>query len=1364
MIKRPKPGESEDDLLKFQQEFLAKQEKSAASVVKKPDKRKTEHSAGTIEKDVVEIERLPSTKPYSEASSIPLKKSRFSESWDAAQKASEEDDPEARIQKHDRHMEAVLSKIVERDTRNIQPFPSVLECSSGFPKVMHRGNLEQNKTDSKKKPKSLFAQQMSRMSAGDLGLVVTEKKQQTHVDMEESVNRTKYSSQSGSHIIQGSGLSATFGEEEAQKIHQENLGKISSMSPEEILEERNKLLQMIDPKLVNFLSSKRKKHASSESVSPSDTTEAMETEQCKQIKGKVSKGVTEELDLPVKPDKKWVHMDKVEYDKLSWLKDLPFPKTDNNETGTTARFDFEGKLVTSDEGIDVKMGLHHHGNEPERAGYSLEELFHLCRSTNNQQRMLALKTLANVLTKTRNGDLEDQVNSAILPTVLNAGILFLVRWAMDDSVESVVFMAIKTLHAILVSKADEEALDRVLPWFQGYVSPCFKTCRMSAEMSDKDPTPEDEKPQETDADILKKDVIYALVMRMNLLPRLRHILSQCRPQAPVVLQCIDILIRIVRHSPQMAYEVERCSGLLELITEEFLPTSWRMLDLKAPLSDLYGIPVPSAMKLIRCLAQSGRNLAATLLSKYHIKARLLRYLVEKTADDLLLPHTEALRLQIESYWAWRTFLSYGLADDLFTDIFPCILSQLEVLQKENFGSSSNLLLKRMTAFTSVLESVVVLAAQCDQRKFGSSERKLSSDEDQNLLPNVTWSQITDISSVVMDTCQKCLKKLGETYQHKKFSLDFEVSCLNFTASYLLSWSSHKSFDPVSGLQYVENIYHDALDPLLHSLGFQAVLSSLCPSSSVLNPEHQLKVECADNLPGLGMRTSEEGLMEPCLQECSPFGIVTAFLKLLYVISQVHKGLQEKIGELISTEGNLLSYMRKMASSVKSLSQRYFNKYENLVIYYFIKLIVNQHSCVQAVPLLQRLTLRLITQLQHGDEFLVHDLLSTVIFSPGLWKQDDDAMRSSLESLQLSDAMHLCSVTMEQVSVNQTQLVAATLSELVPIRAAYLQAFSSQQRVAFHSRHRFLMQALEVQNLVTSSPAETLLPLDWMYLPLIELYNKSSSIGAHVQNALAVAEVSMVASVLRWVYLLERFQPKVTGSVSVTLRVSRIMCTYLTGNDLFMDKTVYLYLAGLLREFSTPQLLDQMNFSEEIPGLVSFYDMYSDLLRQFEAVSFGDSLFSCYVLLPIQQKQDLQLRKALWTEHHGILRCMHISLEELPIPVDRFLYPEETDVELIRLYFQSLLSRRLKPQWSPLLYVIAVHHVNRFIYNQEQKHTRLKHGMILQAQKSPHKELCQHLLYYKTVSLGEVNGIELYKELPQIRMNLLECIQSMEHSA
>ena len=105
--------------------------------------------------------------------------------------------------------------------------------------------------------------------------------------------------------------------------------------------------------------------------------------------------------------------------------------------------------------------------------------------------------------------------------------------------------------------------------------------------------------------------------------------------------------------------------------------------------------------------------------------------------------------------------------------------------------------------------------------------------------------------------------------------------------------------------------------------------------------------------------------------------------------------------------------------------------------------------------------------------------------------------------------------------------------------------------------------------------------------------------------------------------------------------------------------------------------------------------------------------------------------------HRDIVCL---LLQLPIPVDRFLYPEESDVELIRLYFQSLLSRRLQPQWSPLLYVIAVHHVNRFIYNQEQKHTRLKHGMILQAQKSPHKVRQGDVWPFNEISISSVRYI------------------------
>ena len=71
-------------------------------------------------------------------------------------------------------------------------------------------------------------------------------------------------------------------------------------------------------------------------------------------------------ELPVNPDPKWVNMNKVEYDKLAWTKELPTPETGDKATGKPVRFDFEGMIVAGD-GADLPthLGLHHHGEEPE---------------------------------------------------------------------------------------------------------------------------------------------------------------------------------------------------------------------------------------------------------------------------------------------------------------------------------------------------------------------------------------------------------------------------------------------------------------------------------------------------------------------------------------------------------------------------------------------------------------------------------------------------------------------------------------------------------------------------------------------------------------------------------------------------------------------------------------------------------------------------------------------------------------------------------------------------------------------------------------------------------------------------------------
>ena len=64
MLKRPEGGESEDDLLEFQRQFLAEKTKPSAAVVSKPgDKRKfgspvSSEAAGTSQRDVVHMEGL----------------------------------------------------------------------------------------------------------------------------------------------------------------------------------------------------------------------------------------------------------------------------------------------------------------------------------------------------------------------------------------------------------------------------------------------------------------------------------------------------------------------------------------------------------------------------------------------------------------------------------------------------------------------------------------------------------------------------------------------------------------------------------------------------------------------------------------------------------------------------------------------------------------------------------------------------------------------------------------------------------------------------------------------------------------------------------------------------------------------------------------------------------------------------------------------------------------------------------------------------------------------------------------------------------------------------------------------------------
>ena len=128
-------------------------------------------------------------------------------------------------------------------------------------------------------------------------------------------------------------------------------------------------MQNLDPKLVALL--KRKKNSSS-SITPTiqqATVEPMED--------------VEEVIEQVRELKKakYVHMDVVEKDKVRWMTPVPPPiKTPKTGEYFQARFDFEGNLLPSDADLPETTALYNHGEEPERAGYSINELMLLSKT------------------------------------------------------------------------------------------------------------------------------------------------------------------------------------------------------------------------------------------------------------------------------------------------------------------------------------------------------------------------------------------------------------------------------------------------------------------------------------------------------------------------------------------------------------------------------------------------------------------------------------------------------------------------------------------------------------------------------------------------------------------------------------------------------------------------------------------------------------------------------------------------------------------------------------------------------------------------------------------------------------------------
>ncbi|KAM0427223.1 hypothetical protein ACHAPT_007653 [Fusarium lateritium] len=118
--------------------------------------------------------------------------------------------------------------------------------------------------------------------------------------------------------------------------------------------------------------------------------------------------------------------------KLAWM--APIPTQDSPadkdssyyphpEIAVSAfRFDFRGRFLSPrvSRSIPSSKGLHHHGEAPEAAGYTIAELARLARSAVPAQRCMAYQTLGRILYRLGNGEWGKTEDDPIAMGVWNA--------------------------------------------------------------------------------------------------------------------------------------------------------------------------------------------------------------------------------------------------------------------------------------------------------------------------------------------------------------------------------------------------------------------------------------------------------------------------------------------------------------------------------------------------------------------------------------------------------------------------------------------------------------------------------------------------------------------------------------------------------------------------------------------------------------------------------------------------------------------------------------------------------------------------------------------------------------------------------
>ncbi|XP_050072117.1 RNA polymerase II-associated protein 1 [Anopheles maculipalpis] len=1252
MIKRPTNKDSENEILRMQQEFYAEQNRDvnfqpAAKVVRVQRDDEKPASIGNVRQSEFAKRRAQRL----QASTAP----------EPVEAMCTEDEPTEATPEEPTTESLVMGEVVERIPEKIFHGSDATAPGEGsFPKTLHITTYPGVKSNATEQKKSIFAQMISK-GKGDASQPRNSSERKDKIEFEEAT---------GSALLEGW---------DATEIHNDNMRKLNQMSIEEINKERNHLLNTLDPKLVEFLKARKKPSTDTSVKDPVVEKQRTEGKKCSNP-ALVPAGMEV---LKEKGSEQWINFDVLEPEKLEWTKDIERSvKELNPGESYEARFDWKGVLQpyvagssNPEQSRTDDRELYLHGDDAERPGYTLQELFRLARSNVLQQRISALGAIAGMLNIMNQGFYDGVLE---LPV---SKVFFFLRFALDENTPSVVEVASRALASLFYNDTDEILLDTLFDSEYGMIQPELalnithsheeerhqqqqriaasfgamnltgdssrapRKAHFKANLPDPD-DPDDVHNRETmnDFHLAETDLIECLA-RTNILERIRYILFAMKPEGATVINCTKVLIRLARNSEPMALKIATNEALIGGLVKNYLTS--------IECSDREHQPQHVVLKLMRILCGYRHDFYQQYLNRFHVVNLVKRYVFSRKDIDVNM-----IQIQIEAFRFFRLLLQCKPVDEFYSELWPALCYLLE-------WHYQHLIFDEDGPFIIRQHAVALLAL------IGPGLQQHHRDADATASRGASAHLPPQLGEKLFACCSKW------------FTAAIRNGANEFSQKMLLAgclWTVSRAHDGIFGTETYTAFLTKYLTPFVRSERFGEIIQTLSSSSLVLTHFEDRTEYGIASLPSLGAVQVRRYQTIPTLivTRSYPVFLLHALLHLLLEDGHSTSPAAAELKEHIFGSTSHRHYLQAVCARTRSSNDdRRSGGAVSLIGNWFVQTIEQRY-------LLDVLQLVLVEGRGKRTTELPQDPDSVALRTIGL-------QLAFFLTYSLSEAFYPALVQLFDDIIFVPGYYTDSVREQLSITEADMQRWKLNYK---------LLAQKAIQNEVNLTPVRegftvtewksSLLRRSWPYSPLYLMVDK---LEKGMPTLELLTETAIISTGLWFSELVE------ASGISIatpTERLMYLMAAFLGPDSKFLEPDLSVLIERRLVALRSQTTTGDNVFDFErakIENRKSYYGLYQLALDTFQSSSYGHGGFGCLLMVPLAQKYDVRWRNMVWSEYVAVLRFITCNEHELFGEMAQYLEPAESDTVLLRSYGQALNSNLLRPGSIP--HRIAHHHLQAY---------------------------------------------------------------------